>query len=39
MFCQVASALSERDKLTEQEKLDLEANGIQMLKSGKLEQT
>jgi len=37
MFCKVASALSERDKLTDQEKLELESYGSQMRTLGKLE--
>ncbi|MEK7396093.1 MAG: aldo/keto reductase [Candidatus Poribacteria bacterium] len=37
MFCRVASALVERDDLTAQEKTELEAYGMQMRASGKLE--
>lgn len=36
-FCRIASALSERAKLTSQEKADIEAYGAQMRASGKLE--
>jgi len=37
LFCQVASALSERHELTSQEKAELEAYGSEMRASGKLD--